>query len=45
MTAKASGNAANRPTPPRTSHVSLPSQIGAIEFITRLREARSGAKP
>ena len=26
--------------PPRTSQVSLPSQIGAIEFMTRLREAR-----
>ena len=31
--------------PPRTSQVSLPSQIGAIEFMTRLRESRSGANP
>ena len=43
--AKASGKAASSATPPSTSQVSLPSQIGAIEFITRLRESRSGAKP
>ncbi len=45
MIAKASGNAASRPTPPRISQVSLPSQIGAIEFMIRLREGVSGAKP
>ena len=33
MIANASGNAANRPMPPSTSHVSLPSQIGATEFM------------
>ena len=45
MTAKASGKAARSPTPPSTSQVSLPSHTGAIELITRLREARSGANP
>ena len=40
--AKASGNAASSPRPPSTSQVSLPSQIGAIEFIIRLRDARVG---
>ena len=42
--AKATGKAASRPTLPRTSQVSLPSQIGAIEFMTRSRacgQARS----
>ena len=31
--AKASGKAAIKPRPPSTSQVSLPSQIGAIEFM------------
>jgi hypothetical protein len=34
MMANATGNAASRPTPPRISQVSLPSQKGPIEFIT-----------
>ena len=42
--AKATGKAAKRPTLPRMSQVSLPSQIGAIEFITSARASRSGAK-
>ena len=33
ITAYALGKAANRPAPPRTSQVSLPSQIGAAVFI------------
>ena len=37
MIANASGKAAIRPMPPNTSQVSLPSQTGAIEFITMLR--------
>ena len=45
MIAKASGKAARSAMPPSTSQVSLPSQIGAIEFMTRLRESRSGANP
>jgi len=31
--AKATGNAASNPNPPNTSQVSLPSQMGAMEFI------------
>ena len=42
--AYASGNAANKPPPPRTSHVSFPSQKGAIEFIIRSRHESEGAK-
>ncbi len=42
--AKATGNAANRPRPPKISQVSLPSQIGAIEFMTTARSAGSGTK-
>ena len=42
MIAKASGKAAKSASPPSTSHVSLPSQIGAIEFMTRLRESPIG---
>ena len=42
MIAKASGKAASRPRPPSTSQVSLPSQIGAIEFITMLRDVGIG---
>ena len=42
---KASGKAASKPSPPNTSHVSLPSQIGAIEFIAVLRLPASGTKP
>ena len=41
MIANASGKAAMSASPPSTSQVSLPSQIGAIEFMTRLRESRS----
>ena len=33
MIANAFGNATHRPPPPSTSHVSLPSQNGATEFI------------
>ena len=43
--AKASGKAASRPSPPNTSQVSFPSQIGAIEFMIVLRDAVFGAKP
>jgi hypothetical protein len=45
MIAKASGNAAKSPRPPRTNQVSLPSQIGAIVFMILLREDASGARP
>src|SRR5262249_54195226 len=45
ITAKATGNAASRPRPPRINQVSLPSQTGAIEFMITLRERESGAKP
>jgi len=45
MMAKAKGKAAMSPMPPKTSQVSLPSQIGAIVFMIVLREAASGAKP
>src|SRR5437867_4819325 len=41
--ANASGKAASSATPPSTSQVSLPSQIGATEFIIRSRLASSGA--
>ncbi len=44
MMANASGNAASKPTMPRMSQVSLPSQIGAMEFISKLRACRFGAK-
>ena len=40
--AKATGKAASRPTLPRMSQVSLPSQIGAIEFITSSRALAVG---
>src|SRR5687768_5023529 len=39
MTAYARGNAANKPAPPSTSQVSLPSQIGATEFIATSRSS------
>ncbi len=42
---KASGKAVSKPSPPKTSHVSLPSQIGAIEFIAMLRLVASCTKP
>ena len=42
MMAKASGKAAKSPRPPKTSQVSLPSQIGAIVFMIVLREAMIG---
>ncbi len=42
--AKPSGNTASRATPPRMSQVSLPSQIGAMEFIT-IGLCSSDAKP
>jgi hypothetical protein len=45
MMAKASGNAARRATPQKTSQVSLPSQIGAIVFMISSRSAASRAKP
>ena len=34
MIEKARGKAARRATPPKTSQVSFPSQIGATEFLT-----------
>src|SRR6266571_4572905 len=43
MMANASGNAASSARPPITSHVSLPSQIGATESIMASRLASSGA--
>ena len=43
MIANASGNAASSPMPPSTSHVSLPSQIGATEFIISVRASSSCA--
>jgi len=45
MMAKASGKAESRARPPSTSQVSLPSQTGAMAFITVLRERVSGMKP
>src|SRR5690349_22372592 len=41
MIANASGNAASSPMPPRISHVSLPSQIGATVFIISVRVSSS----
>src|ERR1700681_46960 len=41
--ANARGKAAKSPRPPSTSHVSLPSQIGATEAITRSRASSPGA--
>src|SRR6185437_14034306 len=43
MIANASGNAASSPMPPRISHVSLPSQIGATVFIISVRASSSRA--
>ena len=43
--AKASGKAASRPSPPKISQVSLPSQTGAIEFITVARAASPRTSP
>jgi len=44
MIANASGKAASNATPPSTSQVSLPSQIGATEFIIMSRAASFGAR-
>jgi hypothetical protein len=44
MIAKARGKAASSATPPSTSQVSLPSQIGATEFIMMSRAASLGAR-
>ena len=43
MMANARGNAAKRPMPPITSHVSLPSQIGATVFMMSVRASSSAA--
>src|SRR5579862_51768 len=43
MIAKASGNAARSPIPPRISHVSFASQIGATVFMMSVRLSSSGA--
>ncbi len=43
MIAKAIGNAASRPTAPRTSQVSLPSQKGEMDAIINSRSAVEGA--
>src|SRR5512146_1355211 len=45
MTAKASGNTASSPPPPRISQVSLKSQTGATEAIIRSRSCASGRNP
>src|SRR5438132_571704 len=44
MIANASGKAASSATPPSTTQVSLPSQIGATEFIMMSRATSLGAR-